>query len=482
MLPNQLDNQLSPNFSETTSENLEIGSFRDRNGRVFYHRGEVFRSLSEKALADWRTLCATSFFPEFVRKSRIIKTELVSDPKQVPYRHGDLQWAGTLRHKRIPFISYPYEWTFGMLKDAALLHLELLLAALDEGMILKDSSAFNVQWIGASPVFIDIPSFEQLSPGEPWVGYRQFCQMFLYPLLLQAYKGISFQTLLRGSIDGIDSADCAKILSGFSRFRPGVFKHVYLQMKLEQSFAATNRNVKSDLKTVGFHKELIKANVKSLARLISKLELTQKKSTWSNYTENNSYQGQEQSEKQAFVRDKVRESRRSLVWDLGCNTGTFSRIAAENADSVVAMDFDSLAVERFYRALHSEENRSILPLTINLANPSPNLGWRGLERKSLPERGKPNLVLCLALIHHLVISANIPLDELIAWLASLGGDLIIEFVTKDDPMVQTLLRNKDDIYSDYNVQSFEQCLGSHFSIRDRKELSGKTRILYYAKL
>jgi SAM-dependent methyltransferase len=391
------------------------------------------------------------------------------------------EWAGILKHETVPFISYPYEWSFGMLKDAALLQLELLLAALQEEMILKDASAFNIQWRGTSPVFIDIPSFTRLAPGEPWVGYRQFCQQLLYPLFLQAYKDIPFQPWLRGAIDGIEPEHCKNLMSLRDLLRRGVFLHVHLQNKIQTTYARTESNIRRELAAAGFHKHLIETNAHRLRTLVRKLAWKRTRSVWSDYATANSYSKADHERKVAFVRDVVRTRHWNLVWDLGCNTGVFARIAAENAGYVVAMDADSLAIERLYRALKAERTTTILPLVTNIANLSPNLGWRGLERKGLVERGKPDLTLCLALIHHLVIGANLPLQEFVDWLASLGGDLVIEFVTKDDPMVQTLLRNREDLYGDYEVGYFEQCLSQAFALVQRDPLVSGTRSLYYAR-
>jgi SAM-dependent methyltransferase len=459
---------------------FEPGSFRDRDSRVFYGDNAVFRGLTDRALDEWETLSSTTFFPRIMAEGKLVHSERI-DPT------GELssalvgEWAAVLNHQIIPFISYPYEWSFGMLKDAALLLLELLLVALDEDMILKDSSPFNIQWTGAKPIFIDVPSFEKLTPGDPWVGYRQFCQMFLYPLFLLAYKNVSFQPWLRGSIDGIEPEDCNNLMSVRDLLRPGVFMHVYLQTRMQAKYAQTRNDIKGDLHAAGFNKGLIKLNVSRLAKIIRGLTWKCATSQWSDYASDNSYTGTDREIKMSFVRNVVLSRRWNLVWDLGCNSGTFSRIAAENARYVVAMDADQLSIERFYQALKTEGNTSILPLVSNLADASPNLGWRGLERKALTERGKPDLTLCLALIHHIVISANIPLSEFVDWLVSLGASLVIEFVTKDDPMVKTLLRNKQDNYADYEITYFEECLGRAFDVVQRKMLTCGTRLLYFAQ-
>ncbi len=459
---------------------IEPGSFRDRGNQVFYHAGDVFRGLNEQGRKEWETLSTTSFFRQFIGSGKLVYTEQVAAIETPESRQAE-QWSAVLKHRRIPFISYPYEWPFGMLQDAALLQLELQLAALDEDMTLKDASPFNIQWVGASPVFIDIPSFERLTPGEPWIGYEQFCHMFLYPLFLQAYKDIPFQPWLRGSIDGIAAQDCYHLMSIRDLFRPGVFLNVFLQTWAQAQYARTSKDIKKDLREAGFHKALIKTNATRLRKTIRQLNWKRTSSTWSNYTCDNPYTDANREQKAAFVRHVVSARTWNLVWDLGCNLGAFSRIAAEHAQYVIAMDADHLTIECLYQTLKAEGNTTILPLVSNVADPSPNLGWRGLERKALAERGKPDLTLCLALIHHVVISANIPLKEFIDWLAGLGTEVVIEFVTRQDPMVQALLHHKRDNYSDYEVGYFERSLAEAFNIVRREVLPCETRILYYGK-
>ncbi|MCY4386156.1 MAG: class I SAM-dependent methyltransferase [Desulfurellaceae bacterium] len=457
---------------------FEPGSFRDRTSRVFYQDGAVLRGLNAHAAQEWEVLKTKPFFQQSMAEGKIVRTEQVESTDSSPNAE---HWSVILKHQAIPFISYPYEWPFSMLQAAALLTLELQTAALNVDMTLKDATPFNVQWSGSQPVFIDIPSFERLRPGEPWVGYRQFCQLFLYPLFLQAYKDIPFQPWLRGSLEGIEPAQCAQLMSLRDMFRPGVLSHVILQAKAQASYARTERNLKKDLRQAGFHKTLIQANVGRLRKLVAQLTWKQSQSTWSGYTEALPYTESEQHQKADFVRRITHSRRWNIVWDLGCNTGTFSRIAAENADYVLAMDIDTLVIERFYRELTRDRSPNILPLIGNVADPAPNLGWRGLERKALVERGRPDLTLCLALLHHVVISAHIPLREFITWLASLGTALVIEFVTRDDPMVRTLLRHKADHYTDYDLEYFERCLAEMFTIDQRETLESGTRILYSAR-
>ena len=390
--------------------------------------------------------------------------------------------AAVLRHEPVPFVSYPYEWSWGMLRDAALLQLELLAAALREGMVLKDSSPYNVQWRGARPVFVDVGSFEDLAEGEPWVGYRQFCMLYLYPLLLAAYRGMPHQPWLRGAIDGITPEQCSRLLSASDLRRPGVLTHVRMHARLEARHGERADEVRGDLRAAGFKRELIEANVRGLQKLVRRLEWEPPHSVWTEYGRDNSYSAEDAEHKRVFVRAAVRSGPHRLCWDLGCNDLTYSRIALEGADYVVAVDGDHALAELNYRVLREEGETRILPLTMNLADPSPNLGWRGLERKGLAERGRPDLVLCLALVHHVAISANVPVGEWLDWLAGLGASLVIEFPTREDPMVRRLLAGKrPDAHPDFELGRFEAELERAFSVERRERLSCATRVLYLAR-
>lgn len=464
---------------------LDAGSFRDREGRVFYHEGRVYRALSQRAFEAWEALAETAFFERWTEQGKIVATSRAELPER-ELRAVSPHWVAALEHERIPFVSYPYEWPFSMLRDAALLQLDLLLAALDEGFILKDASSYNVQWRGARPVFIDVASFERWTAGDPWVGYLQFCRLFLYPLLLTAYRDVPFQPWLRGSIDGIPPADLNGVLNRWrDRLRPGVFADVYLQAKLQARDAAADdgkSSLRSDLRRAGFRKEMIVSNARRLRRIVERLAWRRTTSEWASYAEENSYDRENRELKERFVREAAASRCWRLAWDLGANTGTFSRLVAEHAGDVVAFDADHLAVDRLYRDLRADGPANVLPLVVNLADPSPGLGWRHRERKALTERSRPDLVLCLALIHHMVISANVPLPEFVAWLASLGAHLVIELVTKEDPMVERLLRNKEDIYHDYERSTFEGCLAERFEILREQPLQEGRRILYFARL
>lgn len=403
----------------------------------------------------------------------------MAEANGLPAELAGAEVAAVLRHERIPVVSYPYEWPFGMLQDAAGLELDLLIAALDEGLVLKDASPYNVQWRGAKPVFVDVGSFERLREGEPWAGYRQFCTLVLYPLLLQAYKGVPFQPWLRGSLEGIEPAQMRALMGFRDRFRRGVLTNVVLHARLEGRYA--EREVKTDLKKAGFHGELIRANARKLRRLVGRLEWDPGRTAWSDYGTANPYDEADAAAKEAFVRETAGLRRRRLLWDLGCNDGRYTRIAAREAEYTVAVDADAAVVEALYRALRAEGSTSILPLVGNVADPSPGLGWRGEERRPLAARGRPDLTLCLALVHHVALSSNVPVRAFLDWLAELGTEVVVEFPTRDDPMVQRLLARKGPgANPDYDTEAFERALAERWRVERREALPSGTRVLYRA--
>jgi hypothetical protein len=458
---------------------VERGSFRDPDSRVFYAGDSVHRALSERGLADWEALAATSLFRDKVAEGKLVGTEQLAEPNGLPAELDAERVAAVLRHDRISVVSYPYEWTFGMLRDAALLQLELLLAALDEGLILKDASPYNVQWRGTQPVFVDVGSFERLREGEPWAGYRQFCTLVLYPLMLQAYKGVPFQPWLRGSLEGIEPDEMRRLLSFRDRLRRGVLTNVVLHAKLEARYA--DREVKQDLKRAGFHTELIRANARKLRKLVQRLEWAPGRTAWSTYGTTNPYDEADAAAKEDFVREAAGRRRRKLVWDLGCNDGRYTRIAAVEADYALAVDADAAVVEALYRELRAEGSTAILPLVGNLADPSPGLGWRGEERRPLVDRGRPELTLALALVHHVALTSNVPVRDFLDWLAGLRTELVIEFPTREDPMVKRLLARKGPgANPDYDTETFERALNERWRVERRETLPSGTRILYRA--
>jgi SAM-dependent methyltransferase len=454
----------------------EPASFRDPDNRVFYVDGEVRRGLRGSAVDDWHALAATDFFARMVDAGKICATEPVPAAGPAPGA-----FALTLRHERVPFVSYPYEWTFSMLRDAALLHLEILAAALAERMVTKDGSAYNLQWRGAAPVFIDVGSFTRLREGEPWAGYRQFCQTVLYPLMLTAHLGVEFQPWLRARIDGIEPGQMRRLLRGRARFAAGVFKHVHLHHAAQARLAGSSaRQVRDELRAAGLSTELVVATVRALRRLVERLDWRPPASHWAKYRDTCSYSAEDRAAKLGFVDAALAAAgEQALVLDLGANDGAYARVAARYARQVVAVESDHAVTDALYRRLRDEGGRRVLPLVMDLADPSPGGGWRGAERASFLDRADADTVLALALVHHLAIGRNVPLPQVCDLLAGLGRRVVVEFVEPADPMARRLLADKPaGMFADYRRDVFERLLAERFRIERRAELPSGTRTLY----
>jgi hypothetical protein len=374
-----------------------------------------------------------------------------------------------------------------MLRDAARLQLDLTRRALAESLITKDASAYNVQFVGTKPVFIDIGSFERLRRGEPWAGYRQFCELFLNPLYIQAICDVPFQPLLRGHIDGITPEVAAAVIGNRGRFHKGVFSNVRLHARAERRYADADRerDVRDELKRAGFGPKLLDAQLRNLERATENLTWKRQDSTWSEYTDRGHYTDADLAAKSQFVSQTVAGAGSTPnVLDLGANDGHFSRVALDaGATSVIAVDSDHLVIDRLYRLLRETNERRILPLVIDLADPSPGLGWRGQERPSFVDRVRPDLVLCLAVVHHLALSSNVPLDGIVDFLADFGASLVVEFPHHDDPMAKRLLaRKRSGLFDDYNIDHWEKALEQRFTILERVVLPSGSRTLYRCEL
>jgi ribosomal protein L11 methylase PrmA len=461
---------MEPGEPETGTVASEPGSFRDPSGRVFVIDGRVLRGLRGEAVEDWRALRESRFFTEAVAAGRLIGTREVEEPAL-----GD--WPVVVEHEPVPFVSYPYEWTFSMLKDAALLYLEVLAGALGDGFVVKDGTSFNVQFVGTRPVFIDVGSIERYRPGEPWVGYRQFCRQFLFPLMLRAYVGVPFQPWLRGDSEGPTPADMAALMSARDLARPGVATHVALQARFDRT---TRRGIRGDLKSAGFKKEMIEANVAGLTRLVDKLEWEPAASAWTGYSEECSHVAAHRSAKAGFLRAMLEKVRPARVADLGANDGYFSELAAGSGALALAVDADEPTLEGVYRRLAGEGVERVQPVLVDLAAPSPGLGWAGTERRPFAERLAPDLVVAYAVVHHLVLARNVPLRMVLDWLAGLGAPVAFEWVGPDDPMSRELLtdRRAEDVHPDYREDALRSLLAERFQVGGEEPLDGGTRILF----
>ena len=458
----------------------ESGSYRDPEGFVFFQGDRVFRALTEDGLASYHDFRQSPLCQWLEDENWITRTWEAESAGAVAGKFPEI--TGVIEQSRIPFISYPYEWAFDMLKDAALHTLDLLLHSGRYGFTLKDATTYNVQFLGCRPIFIDIPSIAKYVPGTPWLGYTQFCQQFLFPLAVTAHRGIPFQPFLRSYFEGIP-LDVMKSLLGWLGWRKsGMFKHVFLQSFFQTGFQADNPALKSSFQTLKFSLDHVNALVRAMRKVITQLHPSSSQRHWVGYSDNRSYAAFEIEAKQQFVDKHLENIRPDSVWDLGCNTGEFSLIARKHTDLVIAADADPESVNHLYRHCRQNGISGILPLVLDVTNPSPGLGWNNLARQGFLYRGKPTMVLMLALLHHLCLTHNVPFAYVFNLLLVVEAKyVVIEFVPKSDPMVKKLLANREDVYPWYNLPAFETEAFKHFSLVDRHELPAGKRVLYFLK-
>jgi hypothetical protein len=381
----------------------------------------------------------------------------------------------TLCPERIPFVSYPYEWCFSELRDAALATLEIQRAALRHGMILKDASAYNVQFRNGRPVFIDTLSFARYVEGRPWVAYRQFCQHFLAPLALAAYRDPRLLQMLRVHIDGIPLDLARMLLPARAWWNVHLWIHIRVHARYQRRYAG---DPQSAAKTPTVDERGITHLMAALDRAIRKLEWRAEGTEWAEYYDGDSYSEAATAHKRAFVDDHLAELDPAIVWDLGANTGAYSRIAAKRGIETIAFDIDPACVERNYRQMCRDGESHLLPLLLDLTSPSPALGWALRERSSIADRAGADCVMALALVHHLAISNNVPLASIADFFARLAPNLLIEFVPKNDPKVAILLATRADVFPDYTESGFEAAFDRRFEIVRKDRIDGSKRTLY----
>jgi hypothetical protein len=383
-----------------------------------------------------------------------------------------------LRPERIPFVSYPYEWSFSQLRDAALLTLRIQELSMDHGMSLRDASAYNVQFRGAAPILIDTLSFERLTEGRPWVAYRQFCEHFLAPLALMSYRDVRLGQLTRVHLDGVPLDLTAILLPRRAQTRPPLMLHVFAHAKSQRRHAQDAAPAAEGGKR-GLSPQALRGLLDSLRKGVESLAMPDPVGAWADYEEEAThYSESARAAKETLVDSWVGRTSPASVWDLGANTGRFSRLASARGIDTVAFDLDAAAVDENYRRARDDGDRHLLPLVLDLANPSPAIGWANRERMTVGERGPADLVLALALIHHLAIAGNVPLPMVAEQMAGFGRRTVVEFVPKDDEKVRRLLMNREDVFPDYSPDGFEAAFGARFEIEAKEPLPGSTRTLY----
>jgi len=447
-------------------------SFRDPSGFLFWRDGELFRQINKCYAADYDVLERCGLLEKLYSAGLLVRhSETGLSEKISPQAYK------VLKPERLPFVSYPYEWCFGELKDAALLTLKIAKQALDHGLVLKDASAFNVQFNGSRPVFIDLLSFEQYRENEPWIAYRQFCQHFLGPLALMSKVDLRCVQLFRSHIDGIPLELAGALLPWSSYLRFGLLTHIHLHGWFNrQDWKAKQLGRRGKFSKFSFY-----ALLDNLNSLVESLTPPKSKAFWEAYYQGTNYSSAGLQHKEELVDRFVQELKPKLIWDAGANVGRFSRIAARYGSLVVAFDNDPCCVEHSYLDVKREGPQNLLPLVIDFSNPSPGLGWAHRERESLEERGPADLILFLALIHHLSIANNLPFESVAAYLAKLTCNLLIEFVPKADSQVQRLLSSRKDIFSWYEQAHFERAFERYFTIVSTAAVRDSQRTLYLMK-
>jgi len=456
---------------ETAAPTRDPGSFRDPSGFVFRRDGVLYRQVNRFFADEWQAAVDAGILRRWQEAGNLVGHDvadisLAADPDRA---------LAVLRPDPIAFISYPYEWTFGQLKDAALLTLDLQEDAERTGFTLRDASAYNIQVDRGRPILIDSLSVEPLNPAEPWAAYRQFCQHFVAPLALMARRNIQCGLMLRDHVDGIPLDLASTLLPGRTRLSVGLASHIHLHARAQRRFADAGSSAR---RATGMGVIRRAALLDSLRRTIQDLRWSPGGTEWADYDRQTSYSDVGTRAKESIVEAMLRDAGGSVVWDLGANVGRFSAIAARLGRRVVAWDVDPAASERHYQRLKAAGETSVLPLVQDIVNPSPGLGWASAERAGFVDRSDADVVLALALVHHFAISNNVPLEWIASLLARLAPSAIVEFVPKDDPMVRRLLGSRRDVFADYTEDGFERAFGTHFRIVARMPIVDSTRIVY----
>ena len=445
------------------------GSFRDPGGFIFYREGAIFRQINFVYKEEYDLLVESGLYKDLADSNLLIPHEELDINGPVPDKLYKV-----IKPEKVPFISYPYEWCFSQLKDAALATLAIQKRSLNFGMSLKDCSAYNIQFKDGKPIFIDTLSFEKYRGGEPWAAYRQFCQHFLAPLALMSYRDIRLNQLLRVYIDGIPLDLASSLLPFHTRLKFSLLVHIHLHATAQKHFSdRTSKMPQGRITPLSFM-----GLVDSLESAIRKLRWNAQGTEWGDYYDNLNYSQEGFRHKSIIISDFLGELKSEVVWDLGANRGIFSRIPSTKNVRVISFDVDPVAVEKNYGQCISKGEKNLLPLLLDLTNPSPGIGWNNEERMSLLERGPADLVLALALIHHLAISNNLPLNEIANFFSRICNSLIIEFVPKEDSQTQRLLSTRKDIFSNYNQHTFEEEFAKVFEIRKTIPIRSSQRILY----
>ena len=445
-------------------------SFRDPSGFLFTFEGSLYRQINKSYQNEFDKMIDSGLYQKLVEKELLIPHEEVNVESSQPEK-----CYKTIKPKLIDFISYPYEWSFNQLKDAALTTLEIQKIAMDYGLTLKDSSAYNVQFLNGKPIFIDTLSFEIYQEGQFWKPYRQFCQHFLSPLALMNHKDIRLNQLLKIYIDGIPLDLTSKLLPAKTKTMFSLLAHIHTHSKKQKDYEGKQ----VDVKKRKLSKNSFVGVIESLHSAIKKQNISLEKTEWGNYYSDTNYSEVAMNDKKTIILNLIEKIKPKNVWDIGGNVGIFSRISSDKEIFTVCFDIDPVAIEKNYLECKEKNEKYLLPLLLDLTNPSPDIGWQNMERDSFLTRGPADLVFALALIHHLAISNNVPFELISEFFSRNCRNLIIEFVPKTDTQVKRFLSSREDIFSEYDYEHFEKEFEKLFIIIEKKEIKDSERIIYY---
>ncbi|MCH7971968.1 MAG: class I SAM-dependent methyltransferase [Chloroflexi bacterium] len=433
-------------------------------------RGTLLRQINPPLANSSR-----KFFDSKLYSSMVAQHQLV-EHKYRSSEFADETTSAVFEPRRLPVVTYPYEWPFSLLKKAALLTLDIQISAVDAGFTLRDGTAFNVLFEGLQPIFIDFGSFDVRTDDKPWVGYKQFCEHFLAPLSLAARYRLPVQQFNSGNMDGFPLGVASSIMPMRSWLNWGLLWHLHLHAK---SIRRNSKRKRLDSETKSVSMRGLKGVLTSLRNTVRSLDYPIEKSDWATYYRDNSYSDRTMSHKEELIDQWLASGPKSdLIVDLGGNAGRFSEIASRYANNVVLVDSDHDSVELAAREFDKRGLANIYTVVLDLTDSSNGRGWEGHERSTFYSRIKPQKSLALALIHHLVIGAGIPMERVASHFREITPSLLIEFVPPGDPMVDLLIANKSGQHHEYSVTKFEQAFAEHYSLNKKQDLADSGRVLY----
>ena len=455
--------------------NYYVGSFKDPAARIVIKKNNIYRVIYKQGKKQFDLLQKNNFIKKKIQKKDLINFKILTNKKIKSLRLNE-KFSNVIKHPKIKYISYPYEWCFEQLKKATLFYLDFHINLLKNNMSLKDSSAFNIQFIGSKCIFIDLFSIEKFKSKKLWPGYSQFCEQFLNPLIIQSKIGINYNQIYKSEINGISTSLTNSLLPITKKiFDKNIFVNIFLLNLLQNFFK--KRKTKLRTKKKFFNKNYFINRLEKIKKFVTKLNYTKQNTTWSNYSNINFYSKNEENKKVLFVKKNLPKLNSSFVCDLGCNDGKFSEIACKNgAKYVIGFDNDQDVLNKCF-LLSEKNNLNFLPLYMDLTNPSTDSGWFQNERIGMLKRFKFDTIICLAFIHHLVIGKNIPLDSVLNLIFSISQKGIIEFVPKNDMAIKTMLQIKDDIYHNYTKENFLKIVRNKANILNQKIISKSGRLL-----